>query len=182
MTTPIVRGSAGSGQALLRLEQALGVERLAQPLELGEQVALAGDAQPGDRERERRRRRAAAEVVVQPAGDHDLRAVGERALAEAQRVEVGAPHRARQRAVGVAQLEVDLHPAHAQVPDLAEQLHARALAQVVAQPRRVVPDAVWPGQAAAVDPGGRGQALGHPAKCRASPRRPRRVPADPPEC
>ena len=47
VTTPIVRGSAGPREQLLRLEQALGVERLAQAVELGEQVALAGDAQRG---------------------------------------------------------------------------------------------------------------------------------------
>ena len=45
VTTPMVRGSDGRGSALLRLEQPLGGERPAQPLELREQVALAGDAQ-----------------------------------------------------------------------------------------------------------------------------------------
>ena len=76
------------GEQLLRLEEALGVERLAQPVELGEQVALAGDPQARDGERERRRRGPAADVVVQPAADDDLRAVAQRALAEAQQVEV----------------------------------------------------------------------------------------------
>ena len=42
-------------QPLLRLEQALGVQRAAQPLELGQQVALAGQPQAGDREGELRR-------------------------------------------------------------------------------------------------------------------------------
>ena len=45
--TPIVRGSSGRRKALLRLEQALGVELLAQPVDAREQVALAGDAQVG---------------------------------------------------------------------------------------------------------------------------------------
>ena len=49
VTTPIVRGSAGRAQRLLRREQPLGVERLAQPVELREQVALAGDAQAATR-------------------------------------------------------------------------------------------------------------------------------------
>ena len=126
-------------QQLLRREQPLGVERLAQLVELREQVALAGDPQRRDRKRERRRRRAAAGVVVKAAGDDDLRPVGERALAERERVEVVAPHRARHGAVGVAQLEVDLRPAEAQVPDLAEELHARALAQELAQLGGVAP-------------------------------------------
>ena len=150
-------------QPLLRREQALGVERLAQPVELGEQVALAGDAQRRDREGERRRRRAAAGVVVQAARDDDLRAVGERALAEPQRVEVVAPHRARHRPVAVAQLEVDLRPAHAQVPDLAEELHARALAQELAQLGGIRAHAVGPRQGAAVDPRGARLRLGHRA-------------------
>ena len=44
VTTPMQRGSGGIAQPLLRREQALGVQRAAQPVELGEQVALAGDA------------------------------------------------------------------------------------------------------------------------------------------
>ena len=51
-------------QALLGLEQPLGRQRPAQDLDLGEQVALAGEAQAADGERERRRRRARARVVV----------------------------------------------------------------------------------------------------------------------
>ena len=49
MTTPIVRGSSGRGEPLLRLQQPLGRELPAQPLDLREQVALAGDAQVGAR-------------------------------------------------------------------------------------------------------------------------------------
>ena len=66
------------GQALLRLEEALGGQRPAQDLDLGEQVALAGEAQAADGERERRRRRARARVVVRAAGHDDLSAVGQR--------------------------------------------------------------------------------------------------------
>ncbi len=42
VTTPIERGSAGRGEQLLRLEQALVVQLAPQPLDLGQQLALAG--------------------------------------------------------------------------------------------------------------------------------------------
>ena len=45
VTTPIARGSAGRGQSLLRLEQPSASSLRRSALELGEQVALAGDAQ-----------------------------------------------------------------------------------------------------------------------------------------
>ena len=98
---------ARARQALLRLEQSLAGEAAAQGVELGEQVAVARDAQAGDVEGERRRRRARARVVVRAAGDDDLRAVGERALGQPEAVERVAPHRARHGALAVAQLEVD---------------------------------------------------------------------------
>ena len=71
VTTPMHARQRRARQALLRLEQPLGGERAAQPLELGEQVALAGDAQLGDREGERRRGRARAGVEVAAAGGDD---------------------------------------------------------------------------------------------------------------
>jgi hypothetical protein len=76
---------------------------------------------------------------------------------------VVAPHRAGHGAVAVAQLEVDLRAAHAQVPHLAEELHARALAQEVAQLRGVGAHAVGARQRAAVDPCGTRLRLGHRA-------------------
>ena len=83
MITPIVRGSSGTRQELLGLEQALGVELLAQPLDPREQVALAGDAQVGDVEGEGRGGGRAAGVVVAAAGDHHLHALGRRPPARA---------------------------------------------------------------------------------------------------
>ena len=71
----------------------------AQPLELGEQVALAGDAQAVTAKENDGDAVRAARVVVAAAGDDDLRAVGQRPGREPQRLEVVAPHRARQRAV-----------------------------------------------------------------------------------
>ena len=140
-------------QRLLRREQALGVQPPPQLLELGQQVALAGHAQPRDRERERRRGGARAGVVVAAAGDDDLRAVGERA--EPQLVEVLAPHRARQRAARVAQLEPHLRPPGLEPEHLAEHLDAREAAQPVAQRGRVLADRIRAGQERAGDAVGR---------------------------
>ena len=72
-------------QALLRLEQALGVERAAQPVELGQQVALAGQPQSGHRERERRRGGARADVVGRTRRRRRPAAVGDRRLDPAPR-------------------------------------------------------------------------------------------------
>ena len=69
----------GARQALLGLEQPFGSERAAQDLDLGEQVALAREAQAADGERERGRGRARPRVVVGAAGDDHLSAVGQRA-------------------------------------------------------------------------------------------------------
>jgi hypothetical protein len=85
-------------------------------------------------------------VVVGPARHDDLGAVRERALGEPERLEVVAPHRARQRAMGVAQLEPHARPGDAEVPDLAEELHACALAQPRPQLRRVDADRPRPGE------------------------------------
>ena len=78
-TTPIVRGSAGRGSALLALEQTLRVKRLSEP----RRAARAGRPRPrsavsDDREGERGRGGGAARVVVAAALDDDLRAVGQR--------------------------------------------------------------------------------------------------------
>ena len=80
----------------LVLEQALGRELAAEPLDLCQQVALPGDPQVGDLEGEVRRRGPRAGIEVAAAGDHDLRAVGERSLRQPEALEVRAPHRARQ--------------------------------------------------------------------------------------
>ena len=68
---------AGEREGLLRGEEPLGVEPLAQPVDLGQQVALARHAERGDGEREGRGRRAAARVEVRAARHHDLGAVGQ---------------------------------------------------------------------------------------------------------
>ena len=140
-----------AGEPALRLEQALGVQRAPQALELGQQVALAGDVQGGDVERERRRRGARARVVVAPAGRDDLHAVGQRL--EPERVEVAPPHRARQRAGAVAQLEPHLRAAGLEAEHLAEHLHAREAAQALAQPGRVHAHRPRAGEVAAGDSG-----------------------------
>ena len=129
-----------SRQALLGLEEALGRQRAAQRLELGEQVALAGRPQSADREGERRRRRARARVVVGAAGDDDLGAVGQGARGQPERLERVAPHRAGHGALGVAQLEPHPRAPQAQAEHLAEQLDAGALSQLVAQLGRVRAD------------------------------------------
>ena len=136
-------------QRLLGLEQALGVQAAPQLLQLGQEVALAGDAQPRDREREPGRGGPGARVEVAAAGGHDLRAVGERAQLEL--VEVLAPHRARQRARGVTQLEPHLRAPRLEPEHLAEDLHAREAAQAVAQRGRVLTDRVRAGEDRAGD-------------------------------
>ena len=92
-------------------------------------------------------------VVVAPARHDDLRAVRERA--DVELVEVLAPHRARQRAGGVAQLEPDLRAARLEPEHLAEDLHAREAAQAVLERGRVLAD----GERARE--GGAGDAVGH---------------------
>ena len=77
-------------------------------------------------------------------------------------VVVRAPHRARQRAGLVAQLEVDGLGAHAEVGHLAEHLHAGQLAQPRAQRRRVLAHRERALQLGAVDPGGAGARLFSP--------------------
>ena len=79
------RGSGAVAQPLLGLEQALGVQRAPQPVELREQVALAGHPHVADGEGERRRRGARAGVVVAAAGGDHALAVGERRRASASK-------------------------------------------------------------------------------------------------
>ena len=150
------RGSRGRGSAFCGANSPSACEPAAQLLELRQQVALAGHAQPRDRERERRRGGARARVVVAAAGDDHLRAVGERA--EPQLVEVLAPHRARQRARRVAQLEPHLRPPGLEAEHLAEDLDAGEAAQAVAQRGRVVADGIGTRQQRAGDAVGRLQA------------------------
>ena len=113
-----------AGQPLLGLEQPVGVQPPAQALELHQQVALAGEPQLGDREAERRARRSRC-----PGSSHSRRRPrpASRRSADRRALEVVAPHRAGQRAAGVAQLEVDPRPGGAKAPHLADQLDAREL-------------------------------------------------------
>ena len=148
-------------QALLRLEEPLGGQRPAQDLDLGEQVALAGEAQAADGERERRRRRARARVVVRAAGHDDLSAVGQRPRRQAQLLERVAPHRAGHGALRVAQLEPHAGASDAQAEDLAEQLHASAFAQLVAQLGGVRADGNGPRVRGARDALGTRALIGH---------------------
>ena len=71
------------------------------------------------------------------AFQRDLRAVGERAGREAELIEGIAPHRTGYGALGVAQLEPHPRAARAQAEDLAEQLHAGAFTQLVAELGRI---------------------------------------------
>ena len=125
VTTPIDARQRRPGQRLLRLEQSLVGEHASQTLDLGEQVALAGEPERGHGEGERRGRRRGPRVEVAPARHDDPGAVGEAALWQAERVEIRPPHGARQRTAGVAQLEVDPAACRPQAADLAEELDAR---------------------------------------------------------
>ena len=136
-------------QPLLRLRQALVVQRAAQPLDLGQQVALAGQPQAADGEGELRRGGARARVVVAAARGDDLRPVGE--IREPERVPVAPPHRARQRSRAVAQLEPHARAAGLEAEHLAEDLDAGELAQALAEARRVVPDGERPREPGAGD-------------------------------
>ena len=79
---------------LLGLQQAVGVEPPPRAVELGEQVALAGEPEVGGAQVEARRGGRGARVVVGPGGDHDLGAVAKRALGELEPVELVVPDRA----------------------------------------------------------------------------------------
>ena len=70
----------GAGELLLRLEEAVALELLAKRREPRQQVAVAGQAHVGRAEVERGRGVGRARVVVEPAADHDLGAVGEELL------------------------------------------------------------------------------------------------------
>ena len=131
VTTPIVFGSSGRAQLLLQLEQALGPQLLAQRLQPGQQVALAGQPHVGGAEAEAGRGLAAARVVVGPAGDHQFGAVAQRPLRQPRLLEVVEPDRAGHRALAVAQLEVGLDLAAPDPGHLADQLHPRPLAHLL---------------------------------------------------
>ena len=120
-------------QPLLRLEQALGVQRAAQPRRAGPAGRPRRRSRTSDdREGERRRGGARARVVVAAAGGDDLGAVGERRRARARpsrlrHIEHGsapAPSRSSNHTLRAAGLEAD---------HLAEDLHAGELAQPLAQ-------------------------------------------------
>ena len=140
VTTPIVFGRAGRGELLLQLEQALGPQLLAQRLELGEQVALAGEPHVGGAEGEARRGLAAARVVVGAALDHDFGPVAQAALGQARLLEVVEPDHAGNGALGVAQLEVRLDLAAPDPGHLADQLDPGAAAHLLLELARVAAD------------------------------------------
>ncbi len=121
VTTPIVFGSSGPPQLPLQLEEPLRLELLAQRLEPGQQVPLAGQAHVGGAKGEAGRGLAAAGVVVGPAGDHHFGAVAQGTLGQSRLLEIVEPDRAGNRALAVAQLEVGLHLAAADAGDLADQ-------------------------------------------------------------
>ena len=129
-----------ASQLLLRFEQTLGGQLLAQPVELSQQVAFAGHPQLRHPEGEVRRGLRAARVVVATARHDHPGAVDQRLGPQIERLELVPPHRARHRAAPVAELEVDARAARAEVPHLAEQLHAGERAQPIAQLRRVGAD------------------------------------------
>ena len=118
-----------AAQLLLRAEEAVGLELLAQRGEPGVQVALAGEAHMSDAEAERRGGGGAARVVIEPAADDHLDAVGQASLVEREPVEVGEPDRARQGAVRVADLEVRGLARAPKTGQLAEDEHLRPSAQ-----------------------------------------------------
>src|SRR5436190_571755 len=110
-------------------------------LEPREQVALAGQPQLLDPEREARRGGGTAGVVVASAGGHHLHPVAQVVLGEPRAVEIVAPHRAGKAAVAVAQLEVDVgSAAEAHAARLAEHAHVGELAQALPQARGVAAD------------------------------------------
>ena len=130
----------GPRQRLLRREQALGV----QPRGAAARAAPAG--------RPRRRRAAAstakenagrggarARVVVAPARDDHLRAVGQRARARAPRSPRATSSTAARRAASRSSNHTFARPG-LEAEHLAEHLHAREPAQPVAQRGRVVAD------------------------------------------
>ena len=118
-------GQADAREALLWLEQPLGIELLAQAVDLGEEVALSGHPKVSDVEAEGRRGGLGAGVVVAAAGDDDRRTVDERSGREAERVVAVAPHGALEGAVAVAELEVDAHLSRLDIGDLAKDLDLR---------------------------------------------------------
>src|SRR6185312_8978352 len=97
-------------------------------------------------EGEVRRAGAAAGIEVAAAGDDDLRALGERSGCEPETVEVLAPHRTRDGAALVAQLEVDARSREPDVARLAGQLDVGEAPQAVAQRRGVLAHAEGPGE------------------------------------
>ena len=159
VTTPMQRGSAGRGSRFCGANSPSACSARRSRSSCASRSPSPATRTSRDRERERRRGRARAGVVVAAAGRDDPPAVGER---RRQRVEVLAPHRAGQRAALVAQLEPDARPAGAQVEDLAEHLHARELAQLLAQPVGVLPDRPRAAQRGAGDAVGTAGCAGSP--------------------
>jgi hypothetical protein len=134
-------GKHGPLEELLGLEQSLGVQLLAQPVDARQQIALAGDAHVGDGEGEAGRGGGAAGVVVATSRHHDLHALrGRCTAARDHRLPIAQPGRAGDRAGRVAQLEVHARTRWAQVHELAHDLHAGHRAELFAQRRGVLAD------------------------------------------
>jgi hypothetical protein len=133
---------------VLGLHQAVGGEPAAQALERDEQVALTGHTQLGHGERERGGGGGAPRVVVAAAADDDAHPV---AQIQRQRIEVVSPHRTRQRAARVAQLEVDAHASRPEPPHLALELNASELTQAALELRGVDADRIGPRETAVLD-------------------------------
>ena len=152
----------GERQRLLRHEQALGVQPPAQRPSWASRSPSPATRRPRDLEREAGRGRAAAGVVVGAAATTTW-APSASAPSGSPSASSVAPDRALRRAVAVAQFEVALRPARPQVHDLAEQLHARALAQELSgSPWPTTPTGNGPGQRAAVETlGALGGGVGH---------------------
>ena len=144
-TTPIVRGSDGRAQPLLRLEQALVGERRRSRSSWASRSPSPATRSFGDREGERRRARRASRGRSRSRRRRPRRAPSaERVEARARPSPCATSSTAARR--GVAQLEVDLRPPDLEAEDLAEHLHAREAAQAVAQRRGVLADGPGPGQ------------------------------------
>ena len=135
--TPIVRGSSGRGSRFWRSSspsassclrrRSIRASRSPSP---ATRRSCTAKEKPG-------RGGGAARVVVAAAGDDHLHALARRAArARDHRLPVRRARRARDRAGGVAQLEVHARARRPQVDELADQLHARERAQLARAARR----------------------------------------------
>src|SRR6185312_6599953 len=118
-------------------EQALGLELLAQRLEPGQQVALAGEAYMGGAEEEGGRRLGAAAVVVGAAADHHFDAVAKPPLGEIELLQLVEPDSAGDGTLAIPQLEIGLGFAAREPGHLADQRDPRAAAHLLLQLARI---------------------------------------------